>query len=414
MAKNTKPTGKQLTKEQIRTEYGRFVKEASPIEKANQLLIQQDLRTGAWFLDCHLEGSNLIALGTIDVPLDPDDQAEYRANREIVAGPAFEKMKEDAKKQRSFSNIVVEYTKEFDPKHPLKVIGGQHRFQAIKQALEVGVNAVHGVKVYLSLNAEQRLDVQLISNTNIATSTDLFDRMQETVKGPELRDWCQSVGLLAAGTDFTDRRTRGGPISVQLARTFITNFYLGRKIDPDKFSITDTTPELCTSGEHDTKWESLRTTPAIWKDKTLLDAGKEFGKLASAQRAAFQGRKGTPPDYPEKAMNAAILASWAYVAGMLQKNPVRLKRHFELATAKGRDPLNAAVLATGRHKTDPANYRGLGYRTDVKERGRFVELFSLQAENGKGIAKPSVDAAIAQYHAKRAVLEAQQARARAG
>jgi hypothetical protein len=92
--------------------------------------------------------------------------------------------------------------------------------------------------------------------------------------------------------------------------------------------------------------------------------------------------------------------------------PQGLVRHFALSANGGRDPLNAAVLAAGRHKTDPPNYRGLGYRTDAKERGRFVELFNLQAESGKGITKPSVDAAIAQYHAKRAVLEAQQARAK--
>ena len=59
-------------------------------------------------------------------------------------------------------------------------------------------------------------------------------------------------------------------------------------------------------------------------------------------------------------MNAAILSSWAYVAGMLQKNDVRLNRHFNLSTLSGRDPLNAAVLAAGRHKSDPQNYRGLG------------------------------------------------------
>lgn len=113
-------------------------------------------------------------------------------------------------------------------------------------------------------------------------------------------------------------------------------------------------------------------------------------------------------------MNAAVLAAWSYVSGMLQGNAVRLARHYGLADTAGRDPLNAAVLATGRHKTDPQNYRGLGYRTDAKERGRAVELFYLQAENGKGINKASVNSAIASYHAKRAVLEAQQARAKAG
>jgi hypothetical protein len=100
----------------------------------------------------------------------------------------------------------------------------------------------------------------------------------------------------------------------------------------------------------------------------------------------------------------AILSAWAYVAGMLRKNPARLKRHYDLALTTGKDPLNAAALAAGRHKTDPQNYRGLGYRMDAKERGRFVELFFLQAENGKGITPSSVDIAIQAYHVKMATL----------
>jgi hypothetical protein len=66
-------------------------------------------------------------------------------------------------------------------------------------------------------------------------------------------------------------------------------------------------------------------------------------------------------------------------------------------------------LAKGRHKTDPENYRGLGYRTDAKERGRLVELFYLQAENGSGITPSLIDLAIKKYHAKRAVLEVAEA-----
>jgi hypothetical protein len=128
-------------------------------------------------------------LGTIDVPLDPEEQSDYRANRDIVLNnSAFHTMKEDAKQKRSFSNIVAEYTKEFDAEHPLKIIGGQHRFEAIREALSFGIDQYHGVKVYLALDIKQRLDVQLISNTNIAISGDLFDRLQETFQGPQLRD----------------------------------------------------------------------------------------------------------------------------------------------------------------------------------------------------------------------------------
>ena len=104
-------------------------------------------------------------------------------------------------------------------------------------------------------------------------------------------------------------------------------------------------------------------------------------------------------------MNPAILAAWAYNAGMMSNNGPRLKRHFSLVNAGGRDPLNASELAKGRHKTDPENYRGLGYRTDAKERGRLTELFFLQAEKGGGITKNSIEVAIARYHAKQAALE---------
>ena len=121
----------------------------------------------------------------------------------------------------------------------------------------------------------------------------------------------------------------------------------------------------------------------------MVTAGKEFSRLMKAQRTAFAGKSPSPPvDYPEKALNAAVLSAWAYVAGTLHNNSVRLQRHFGLAETAGRDPLNAGALARGRHRTDPDNYRGLGYRTDLKERGRLVELFGLQAEEGKGITIP--------------------------
>ena len=100
------------------------------------------------------------------MPLDPEEQAEYRANREIVTSHyAFEKMQQDAKERRSFSNLVAEFTTDYNPDHPLKIIGGQHRYEAIRKALENGVDEYHGVKVYFGLDSEQRLDVQLISTT---------------------------------------------------------------------------------------------------------------------------------------------------------------------------------------------------------------------------------------------------------
>ena len=107
-----------------------------------------------------------------------------------------------------------------------------------------------------------------------------------------------------------------------------------------------------------------------------------------------------------------MLSGWAFVAGVLSKNETRLARHYALADQTGRDPLNAAVLAKGRHKTDADAYRGLGYRTDAKERGRLTELFFLQADDGGGITAPKIDLAIKKFHAKVALLEVKQAQSK--
>ena len=71
--------------------------------------------------------------------------------------------------------------------------------------------------------------------------------------------------------------------------------------------------------------------------------------------------------------------------------------------------LDAKVLAKAKHKTDPENYRGLGTRTDVKDRGRLAELFYFQAEKGSGITKELTTAAVAKYYAKLAMIEAEEA-----
>ena len=388
-----------------------FCKQFGPLEEPSNLPLLTDMRTGATYCECHLRAGKLVELATTDAPLDLDEP-DYRANREIVTNAAaFTAMKADARQGRSFSNIVGEFMPD-DPDCPLKIIGGQHRIRALTEAFNMDkVNELHGVKVYFDLTTEQRLDVQLISNTNIAISTDLIDRMQESAMGPELREWCQSVGLLEKGVDFTDKRARGGAIPVVLARTFITNFLEGKKLDLSKFDVTETTPDLTLLGD---EWEDVRKRPALWKDGKLQKAATQYAMLMKSQREAFSGIKPKPKiDFPEKSASLAVVAAWAYVAGALQANPERLKRHYALAGTTGRDPLNAAALAKGRHKTDPENYRGLGYRTDAKERGRLVELFYLQAENGKGITASTVDAAIKQYHAKQAAIEAQKAKEKA-
>jgi hypothetical protein len=170
------------------------------------------------------------------------------------------------------------------------------------------------------------------------------------------------------------------------------------------------------TGSQDAEWEALRKkTPPIWQDAGLKRAGEAFAALIVAQRKAFAGsKKGNKPrpDFPEKALNPAIIASWAYVAGALHGNETRLKRHYGLVNVTSHDPLNATALASGKHRTDPPNYRGLGYRTDAKERGRLTELFFLLSEKGDGITKKNIEVAIAKYHAKQAMLEVEKAEAK--
>ena len=388
-----------------------FFEACQPLEKDDVVYVFVDARTGARFCECHILASKLLPLATVDVPIDPEQQEEYRANRDLVTShQAFEAMKNDAVKRRSFSNLVLEYSTEYNEEYPLKVIGGQHRHEAIRLAAEPGIDEYHGVKVYFGLTPEQRYDVQLISNTVIGVSTDLYDRMQETVKGPELRDWCQTVGLLAPGEDFADRRQRGKMVNVRLVRSFILSYYEGKKIDPERFSAVETTPDLSKSGDTDRDWETLRHEGKLWHDAKLEAAGREFARLIDAQRRAFP--ESGNADFAEKATNYAVVSGWAFVAGLLHNNELRLKRHFGLADKKGgHDPLNAAALISkGKHPSDGENYRGMGFRTDPKERARFVELFFLQAEKGNGISPAAVSLAVVQQIQKKNFLAVQEAR----
>ena len=148
--------------------------------------------------------------------------------------------------------------------------------------------------------------------------------------------------------------------------------------------------------------------PEMWNDKKLKEAGTAFAKLAKKQKEYFaEDGKKPSREYADKAFNYAIIASWAFVAGVLSENNIRRIRHFELPEHSKKDPLNAEALASARHKSDPENYRGLGTRTDAKERGRLIELFYLQAEEGKGITKAHINLALSKYFAKQANLEVQ-------
>lgn len=397
---------RERKRETIKGIVNNFIDGFAPLEKECMVMI--DYCTKAFYIETYLSAEKILELGTIDVPLDPDEQNEYRANREIVEDhSAFLKMKEDAKHGRTFSNIVAEYNVDFDEEKPLKIIGGQHRFLAIKEANKTSkINYFHNVKVYFGLDNNQRLDIQLISNTNIVVSSDLLDRMFETLKGPELRNWCQSAGLLLKGQDFADKKQRSNQITVRLARSFILSFLEGRKETKKDFEKVNPLPIIAKTGSIDELWEKVRTNEKeLWSDNELLEAGKQFAKLHLKQKEYYEKKTKHNQEYANKAANYSILASWAYIAGLLQNNKVRLNKHFKLSKMEKIDPLNASALAKGRHKIDPENYRGLGTRTDKKERGRLSEVFYIQAEKGNGITKGIVDVGIKKYHAKLANLE---------
>jgi hypothetical protein len=393
-----------------------FCEDFDPLERGAIIVLVDDL-TGAAFTECHVSAKLIVSKGTTDVPLDPDESPEYRANRNVATShAAFEQMKDDALKKRKFSNIVCEYAP--SKSKSLEVIGGQHRFEAMAMAVEEGVDVHHGLKVYFNLSKEQRLDVQVISNTNISVPTDLLDRMYATMEGKDLRVWCQKVGLLDKGQDFADRSKHGAPMTVKEARTFIANFYLGKAIPAEKFELVETAPQVVESGErHPVLWEdTVKNNPELWSDPQLLEAGKQFASLIAAQAEHFRDPKSKKlkgkPDQIHKTKNIALLAAWAFVAGALQGNHQRLQRHYGLNTSKTKDPLRADLLVKGRHTTDADSYRGLGFRSDAKERGRFTQLFWLQAEKGSGFTSAMIDSAIKGYEAKRAQLVYQESKSK--
>ena len=94
-------------KEEIKKAIDEFCNVFNPTEGV--LYIFEDTLTKAIFSECHVSADKLIFKGTVDSPLDAENQAEYRANRDVVADNiAFLQMKEDALRKRTFSNIVAE------------------------------------------------------------------------------------------------------------------------------------------------------------------------------------------------------------------------------------------------------------------------------------------------------------------
>jgi len=375
------------------------------------IVLWHDERSNAFYCNCHMTGRTLASLADLEAVLDPEESEDYKLNRELyLDNYAYRLMEADAKRGRSFEDIVAEFDESYRSRIPLKVFGGQHRVQAIREAVKDKGDCLHGVRVYFCLDIEQKVDIATVSNTSIAISNDLLDRMHEGLLGTELRDWAQAVGLLQPDQGFADRRDSAGRPTVRIARTFVVNFFEGR--DFKKGAMPD--PHVCKSGPRtDERYEAVRPRVS-WSQPCFLEAGKEFAGLHQAQRTAVLDRQNDSHlEYANKCMHPSVAAAWAYVAGMLQSDSASLGNHYALSSIVKSDPLNAAALSRARHKVvDPDTYRGLGARISPGEVGRMVQLFSLQATDAtkRGITLNLANAAIKSFEAFKAVRAADEAK----
>jgi hypothetical protein len=388
-----------------------FLKGFSPYESQarEKLHLFLDEKSSAYYLMVHLSGHALAQFSDTQAALDADEDDEiYKLNRDIVENqPAYQAMERDALKGRSFEDIVLEYDTSYRPKKPLKVYGGQHRLRAIAKAEKEKGDTLHGARVYFGLSREQKVEIATINNTAIAVPSDLLDRMREQLLGSELRDWAQTVGLLEKNTDFADRRSPETP-TVRLARTLLVNFYKGKEA-PKIEGFHE--PILCKSGDElDENYLKVRSK-IDWKDQQLRDMGEEFARLNQVQREIVSNRgQDDNAEFARKALSLSVVASWAYAAGLFQRNPEYLKNLYSMPdnVASPNDPLNAKALSEARLKgTDPDTYRGLGTRSGPTELGRMLEVFLVLAvKDKKQITKKLANAAIQSYEAKRATHEA--------
>ena len=397
----------------VRKGINSFLRSFNPHERieGGKIPVLRDEASRAYYLTCHLTGDELSNACDSEASLDGGEEDEiYKLNRDIEEDKtAYQQMEQDAQKGRSFEDIVLEYDTSYRPKKPLKVYGGQHRLKAITAAREKKGSVLHGVRVYFALSREQKVEIAIISNTAIAVSNDLLDRTREQLLGPELRNWCQTVGLLEKGQDFAPTRAPDIP-TVRLARTLLLNFFLGLYSDKSNGLYQ---PVLCKSGGMDADYNELRQK-IDWSDPQLLEMGKQFARLNCCQRETVINRKDdNNAEFARKALSLSVVASWAFAAGHFQGNAEFLKNHYSIPAevAPPQDALNAKALSKACHKgVDPDTYRGLGTRSSAGELGRMLEVFLVLAEKGKKrITLDLANAAIQSYEAKKAGEKAKRA-----
>lgn len=383
-----------------------FLKNFMPFEISTgaKLVLHFDKKSGAYYFICHLDGQTLVTKCDLEASLDNDDEDEiYKLNRDITEDKsAYKLMEKDALAGRSFEDLVIEYDTSYREQKPLKIYGGQHRIQAIRNTLSNSGSSFHGIRVYFSLSREQKVEIATVNNTSIAVPNDLIDRMREQLLGTELRDWCHAVGLLESGEDFSDKRSHVVP-TVRIARTLIVNYYKGLDSSDEDFHQ----PIVCKSGGIDEDYDRVRGR-ANWSDANLLEMGRQFARLHQLQRERVNEREQESyAEFARKALSLSVVGSWAYAVGLFQKNREYLSYHYSLpdSVSPPADPLNAKALSEARLKgVDKDTYRGLGTRSDPNELGRMLEVFIVLATRTtkKRITKQLANAAIQSYEAKRA------------
>ncbi|HEY5124579.1 MAG TPA: hypothetical protein VIK14_12670 [Ignavibacteria bacterium] len=360
----------------------------------------QDGKSEAYYIDCHISAETIKDILDYEASLDPEEQEDIKANRGFLPlHKLFLKMKEDAKKGRQFNDIIVEYLPNSQrPEKPLKIFGGQHRSLSIEESVKHGLNRYHGFRVYFGLSVNQRNEIAQVSNANINVPIDLLDRMQETVLGPELRNWCKKVGLLTK--DFAERKNNEGIITARLARTFIVNFFAGK--EQSEKSENNIYFGFVGNEVNDIylKWDRDERLSKI-SDSNLFEVGKHFYKLHKKQIESVKkdNELSKTAEFRTKALTPSIISAWSFVAGILQTDKRKLEKLFKLPDkTKNTNPLSVKEMSEYKHQSDQKTYRGLGTRTDKKERGKLIELFLLYSEKQENtITHNLIDAAVSKY-----------------
>lgn len=388
-------------------EIEKFYDQINTLEKelGKGLIIFLDKKSGAFYTECHISAEEFTKKEDIDAVVDPDNQEEFRLNRNLnEKHTAFKEMLSDAKEGRQFSDIVIDFNNDYKAEKPLKILGGQHRVVAIRRAYEKEkVNRTHGIKIYFNLSTSKRVEIAEIANTNINISADLRDRLKEQQLNPpgRLRDWAWHIGILKKGLDFADkRRKEQEEPTVKMMRTFLVNFYDGLDYTG---ALEDEAkdPYLCTSGGMDPRYKKLfdRLKKKDFKDyKELTEAGKKFMELHKKQF------KTANKSHRYRAFALAVISSWAFTAGVLQKNKKYLNKLYSIPEKSTRtDPLNGEAMSKARNnKYDSDTYRGLGTRYNDKERGRLLQFFYRYSRSDKeNITLNLYNAAINIYHHKK-------------